>query len=153
MKINSDYRDLLRVLNAEGVRYIVVGGYAVMIHTDPRYTKDLDLWVEASEPNSQALVRALANFGAPLQGITAEDFTQPDTFYQLGVDPVRVDILTSVTGLDFAHAWEHRLTIDFDGELAGVLGRDDLIAAKRAAGRAQDKQDVRSLLKHKPERT
>ncbi len=146
MKINSDYRDLLRSLNAAGVRYLVVGGYAVMIHTEPRYTKDLDVWVEPEATNAQALLRALAAFGAPVKELTAADFTQPDTFYQIGIDPVRIDILTSIRGVEFAAAWERKVTVDFDGELCPVLGREDTIAAKRAAGRPQDKMDVRTLL-------
>ncbi len=147
MKINSDYKDLLKSLNAAGVRYLVVGGYAVMIHTEPRYTKDLDLWIEPTATNAQAVIRALAGFGAPLEGITPEDFIQPDTFYQLGVAPVRIDILTSVGGIEFAPAWARRVNIDFDGEQGSVLSREDLIAAKRAAGRTQDKLDVQNLLK------
>jgi hypothetical protein len=89
MKISSDYKDLLRNLNAAGVRYLIVGGYAVMIYTEPGFTKDLDLWVDPSEGNALALFQALAQFGAPLQGIRPADFTEPELFYQVGIDPVR----------------------------------------------------------------
>jgi predicted nucleotidyltransferase len=146
MKINSDYRDLLRSLNAAGVRYLVVGAYAVMIHTEPRYTKDLDVWVEPEATNAQALLLALAQFGTPVKELTAGDFTQPDTFYQIGMDPARIDIHTSIRGLEFTAAWERRMTVDFDGELCPMLGREDTIAAKRAAGRPQDRIDVQTLL-------
>ena len=146
MEINSDYRDLLKTLNAAGVRYLVVGAYAVMAHTEPRYTKDLDVWIDPAEANAHAVICALAEFGAPLQGITALDFTQPETFYQLGVSPVRVDILTSLSGIEFAAAWERRVNVDFDGEPAAVLGREDLLAAKRAVGRPQDNLDIQTLL-------
>jgi hypothetical protein len=146
MEINSDYKSLLRGLNAAGARYLVVGAYAVMAHTEPRYTKDLDIWIDRAEANAQTIYRALAEFGAPLQGITAADFTQPEVFYQLGVDPVRIDILTSLSGIDFATAWERRLIVDFEGEPAAVLSREDVIAAKRAVGRPQDKLDVDTLL-------
>jgi predicted nucleotidyltransferase len=145
MEINSDYKNLLKNLNAAGVRYLVVGAYAVMVHTEPRFTKDLDVWIDPEIANAHAVFRALAEFGAPLQGITAADFAQPEVFYQLGVSPVRVDILTSLSGIEFAAAWERRVNVDFDGEPAAVLGREDLIAAKRAAGRPQDKLDIRTL--------
>ena len=147
MKISSDYKDLLKNLNAAGVRYLIVGGYAVMIYTEPSFTKDLDLWVDPSESNAQALFRALAWFGAPLQGIRPADFTEPEVFYQVGIDPVRVDILTSLPGLDFASAWERRLAVDFDGEPAAVISREDLIASKNVTGRTRDRKHARSLRK------
>jgi hypothetical protein len=90
MKISSDYRDLLSIFNAAGVRYLIVGGYAVMIHTEPRFTKDLDLRVDRSSANAQALFKALAQFGAPLKGLLPADFTEPDVFYQIGMEPVRM---------------------------------------------------------------
>jgi hypothetical protein len=111
VKINSDFRDLLRNLNAAGVSYLVVGGYAVMVHTEPRYTKDLDLWIKPELNNAQALLAALFEFGAPVAGVTPEDFTEPEVFFQIGVDPVRVDILTSVLGLEFDEAWERKIEV------------------------------------------
>ncbi len=135
MKISSDYSDLLKSLNAAGVRYLIVGGYAVMIYTEPRFTKDLDLWIDPTLANAEALVRALTDFGAPLKGITARDFTASEVFYQLGADPVRVDVLTSLPGLRFADAWRNKISIDFGGESAFVIGRDDLVRSKDAAGR------------------
>jgi hypothetical protein len=101
MKINSAFKDLLRDLNGPGVRYLIVGGYAVMVYTEPRYTKDLGLWVEPTEPNAQKLFIALAQFGVPTKNISPRDFTEPDVFFQIGIEPVRVDIMTSVPGLDF----------------------------------------------------
>ena len=137
MEINSDYRDLLKTLNAAGVRYLVVGAYAVMAHTEPRYTKDLDVWVDPAEANAHAVFLALAEFGAPLQGITAWDFTQPETFYQLGVSPVRVDILTSLSGIEFAAAWERRVNVE-RGENqfhSAARNRGNLGRARRTPGR------------------
>jgi hypothetical protein len=104
MKISSDYKDLLSIYNASGVRYLIVGGYAVMIHSEPNYTKDLDIWIDRSDANAQAAFSALARFGAPLKGLQPSDFDAPDVFYQVGIEPVRVDIMTSVAGLDFAAA-------------------------------------------------
>jgi hypothetical protein len=105
MKINSDYRDLLQSLNEEHVRYLVVGGYAWMVHTEPRYTKDLDIWIEPTPDNAAALLRALARFGAPTTGISVSDFVKPDVFFQIGVEPVRLNLMTSVPGLQFLEAW------------------------------------------------
>ena len=146
MEINSDYKELLKTLNAAHVRYLVVGAYAVMAHTEPRYTKDLDVWVDPTSENALSVFRALAEFGAPLSGITVNDFTRPETFYQLGVSPVRIDILTSVSGLDFASAWKNKATYDFDGVPVAVLAREDLIVAKQAVARPQDKLDIDTLL-------
>src|ERR1035437_7245474 len=100
MKINSDFKDLLRDLNAAGVRDMIVGGYAVMASTEPRYTKELDVWIEPVDPNAQRLFVALAQFGAPTKDIRPSDFIEPDTFFQIGIEPVRIDIMTSVPGLD-----------------------------------------------------
>jgi hypothetical protein len=145
VKINSDFKDLLRSLNAAGIRYLIVGGYAVMVHTEPRYTKDLDIWIDRDEPNARAVLAALAEFGAPTEGVTAADLTEPEVFFQIGIEPVRVDILTSVAGLDFRAAWERRVEVDFAGEVAPVLCREDILAAKIASGRPIDQEDVRNL--------
>lgn len=145
MKINSDFRDLLRSLNAAGVKYLVVGGYAVMVHTEPRYTKDLDLWIKPDLDNAQVLLAALSEFGAPIAGVKPEDFTEPEIFFQIGVDPVRVDILTSVLGLEFETAWSRKIEVDFGGAQAPVLCREDILTAKIASGRARDRRDARQL--------
>lgn len=150
MKINSDFRDLLRSFNAAGVRYLIVGGYAVMIYTEPRYTKDLDLWIDPVEENAGRAIQALNDFGAPTADIRATDFTEPEVFFQIGVEPVRVDIMTSVTGLDFEGAWERRVIFDFGGETAPVLSRRDILAAKVATGRARDRRDAAQLKKSEP---
>ena len=115
MKVNSDYRDLLQSLNEVHVRYLVVGGYAWMAHTEPRYTKDLDIWVDPVESNARLLLDALQRFGAPTKAVTIADFTEQEVFYQIGVEPVRIDIMTSVAGLTFSEAWERRVTVDFEG--------------------------------------
>jgi len=147
MKISSDYKDLLNIFNAAGVRYLIVGGYAVMVHSEPHYTKDLDIWIDLSEGNAQAAFSALARFGAPLKGLEASDFNAPDVFYQVGIEPVRVDIMTSVPGLEFARAWERRVIVDFDGESAPVISRDDLVTSKSRAGRPRNHKHVRKIRK------
>ena len=151
MKISSDYKDLLSIFNAGGVRYLIAGGYAVMIHSEPRYTKDLDLWVDRSPQNAESVFAALARFGAPLKGIQPSDFTEPEVFYQVGIEPLRIDILTSIPGLDFAGAWERRIVVDFDGEPAPVLSREDLLISKETAGRPRDRQHTRRVRRKKPQ--
>jgi uncharacterized nucleotidyltransferase DUF6036 len=147
MKISSDYKDLLSIFNAAGVRYLIVGGYAVMIHTEPRYTKDLDIWIDRAATNAEALFQALVRFGAPLKDLRPADFTEPEVFYQIGMEPVRIDIMTSVSGLEFGSAWERRLIVDFDGESAGVLSREDLLLSKKTADRLHDRKHIRKLQK------
>jgi len=145
MKINSDFRDLLQDLNAAGVRYLIVGGYAVMVHTEPRYTKDLDLWIEPVESNAQKLLVALAEFGAPTKEIHSSDFTEPEVFFQIGIEPVRIDIMTSVSGLEFVPAWDRKVIVDFGGEAAPVLCRAGVLKSKIAAGRIRDRRDAQKL--------
>ncbi len=120
-----------------------------MVHTEPRYTKDLGVWIEPVEPNAQAMLAALAEFSAPTANVETADFTVPDVFFQIGIDPVRIDIMTSVSGLDFPGAWGRKITVDFGGEPAFVLCRDDVITAKRATGRTRDGRDVKRLLRAK----
>src|SRR5260221_7143867 len=150
MKINCDFRDLLRSFNSTGVRYLIVGGYAVMAHTEPRYTKDLDVWIEPTESNAAALFAGLDKFGAPTADIVPRDFTEPDVFFQIGVEPVRIDIMTSVPGLAFESAWKNRVIVDFGGESAPVICREDVLKSKIAAGRRRDYQDVKKLARRKP---
>ena len=145
MFVNSDFSDLLRLFNANQVRYLVIGGYALMQYAEPRYTKDLDLWISADAINAEAVYRALREFGAPLTDLTAADFAQEGYFYQMGVPPVRVDILMGIPGAVFAEAWPRRVEVDFDGLVVPFIARQDLIATKRAAGRPQDLLDVASL--------
>lgn len=148
MKVNSDFRDLLRDFNAGGVRYLIVGGYAVMVYTEPRYTKDLEVWIDPVEANARAVLTALARFGAPTTGVEPGDLTQPEVIFQIGVDPIRVDVMTSVTGLVFQDAWTRRVEVDFGGVRAPVVSREDLIAAKRASVRPGDRRDARRLERH-----
>jgi hypothetical protein len=150
MKINSDFKDLLRSFNAAGVRYLIVGGYAVMVHAEPRYTKDLDLWIEPTESNARLMIAALGDFGAPTADVQPGDFAEPDTFFQIGVEPVRVDIMTSVPGLDFQTAWTRKLMVDFGGEPAPVLCREDALNSKIAAGRPGDLRDAKKLSGARP---
>lgn len=143
-----DFVELLRALNDEGVRYLIVGGYAVSLHAQPRATKDIDLLVECSEANGSALYRALAAFGAPLDGLQPSDFAEPGSFFRMGAPPLMVDILPGIAGVEFDAAWPRRLDTVVDaatGTTAPFISIDDLIASKVAAGRMQDLADVAAL--------
>lgn len=145
-----DFKELLSVLNANRVKYLVVGAYAVSIHAQPRATKDLDILVKADVENAQAVFTALAEFGAPLQGLTPADFAEPGPFFRMGRAPVGVDILTAIPGVEFDAAWLRRVEDVVDaatGLRASFISRNDLIAAKLASGRAQDLADVEAIRK------
>jgi hypothetical protein len=146
----SDYRELLSILNAHRVKYLVVGAYAVAIHAQPRATKDLDILVKADTENARAVFAALAGFGAPMQGLTPADFEEPGPFFRIGREPVGVDILTAIPGVEFDAAWARRVDAVFDEETglrATCISRQDLITAKRAAGRRQDLADIEAIEK------
>jgi hypothetical protein len=147
MRMSSDLLDLLREFNGADVRFMVVGAYAVGIHGRPRATKDLDLWVEPSIENAARVMRGLRAFGAPVAtlGVTEEELSVPGVWITLGVEPARIDVLTKLTGLEFADAWGRRVEGRFGQERVYVIGFDDLLAAKRAAGRPQDLADVAGL--------
>ena len=145
MSLNPDYFDMFKTLNAAGAKYLIVGAYAVGIHVEPRATKDLDIWVEPSSENAQKVYNALTDFGAPLDELIASDFCDMDVVYQIGVAPNRIDILTGVEGISFEEGWQNRYEASYGGEKVFVLGRDELIKAKRAAGRPQDLEDVKHL--------
>jgi hypothetical protein len=145
MFVNSDFSDLLRILDDNNVKYMVIGGYAFMQYAEPRYTKDLDLWISTDETNASAVYRSLQEFGAPLEGMTEDDFAEEGFFYQMGVPPVRVDVLMGIPGIEFEDAWSNRVQIDFDGLAVTFISKQDLIQAKRASGRAQDLRDADQL--------
>lgn len=143
--MNPDLTALLSALNAAEVEYLVVGAYALAWYGQPRATGDLDVWVEASRANAERLLRALAQFGAPLEAVSVRDFETPGIVYQIGLAPVRVDILTELTGLAYAQARARRLPGAIGGVAVNFLGREDFIANKRAVGRLQDLADIERL--------
>lgn len=143
--LNPDFHDAIASFNAEGVEYLVVGGYALAAHGLPRATGDINLWVRPTMPNAQRGQRALVMFGAPADHFTVDDFCQADLILQLGVPPRRVDVLTSVEGITFDEAWPNRLVVQLDGRTVTVLGRAELLQNKRAVGRPQDLADVARL--------
>jgi hypothetical protein len=138
----SDFRDLLQSFVDREVRFLVVGGYALAVHGRPRATGDLDVWIDATPENAQRAYAALGAFGAPLHDLRQEDLERPGTVFQIGVPPLRIDVLTSATGIDFATAWSSRVEAEFEGVRFPVIGLRDLLANKRALGRMQDLADL-----------
>jgi hypothetical protein len=143
--MNSDFRDLLRSLHECEVRYLVAGGYAVIHHSQPRYTKDIDIWLEPSAENARKLMRAFLKFGIPMIGVTETDFASPGTQFNLGVPPCAVDLLTTIPGLEFEAAWANRVISEENDFPIYYLGKADLIKAKKKAGRPQDLADLDDL--------
>ena len=145
MLTSPDFRDLLKCLASHEVRYLVVGGYAVMKYTAPRFTKDLDLWISTDIKNAESVFAALMAFGAPLKGLTPADFSQEGFFYQMGRAPLRVDIMMSLTGVDFESAWRRLEKVVIQGIEVPFISKADLIKSKKAAGRPQDLIDLGNL--------
>jgi len=152
---NPDYKELLQLLNQFEVEYLIVGGFAVMKYGEPRYTKDLDVWVYNSSQNSLRLVRALKKFGAPLDHdrITVKTFTNRKVVYQIGIAPVRIDILTEITGVKFPNAWRQRVAGTVFGVPVYFISLAHLTINKQALGRSKDLKDLKQKLKRaRPEK-
>lgn len=145
-EVSHDFRDLLAEFNAHGVDYLVVGAHALAAYGHVRATKDLDLWVRPDPPNARRTLAALTSFGAPLSGLTEADLTTAGVVFQIGIPPLRIDIVTAIEGVDFAEAWAARQPVSFGDQATQVLSREHLIRNKRAAGRAQDLADLERLL-------
>jgi hypothetical protein len=143
--MNSDFKDLLRSLHECDVRYLVAGGYAVIHHSQPRYTKDIDIWLEPTSENARKLMRAFRVFGIPMVGVTEEDFATPGTQFNLGVAPCEIDFLTTIPGLEFESAWSNQVISSENDFPIYYLGKADLIRAKQTAGRLQDLADIDEL--------
>lgn len=147
MQTNSDFRDLFVELNAADAEYLVVGAHALAAHGHVRATKDLDVWIRADPENAARVHRALAAFGAPLHGLAVEDLAGPDLIFQIGIPPVRIDVITSIDGVEFEAAWRERMVSAYGDQTVSVLSRRHLIENKRASGRLQDLADVEFLEK------
>jgi hypothetical protein len=142
--LTEDFKDLLRLLNANAASYLIIGGHAFGVHAEPRTTKDLDLFIKSDPENAKAVYLALAQFGAPLVGMTEADFTDGTTL-QIGIPPNRIDVLQRIDGVTFDDAWQNRIEGTVDGIPACIISREDLIRNKLAAGRLQDLADVEKL--------
>jgi hypothetical protein len=153
MQQNPHFFDLLSEFNAARVRYLVVGAHVLSYYGRPRTTGDLDLWVEPARRNAERVLRALASFGAPLEGISPADFWTPGTVFQIGIVPSRIDILTSLTEVTFATAWKNRRQAHYGGLSISLLAERDFIRNKRAVGRTRDLADAEEVEKLLARRT
>jgi hypothetical protein len=146
MSLSKDFKEFIECLNKRGVEYLLVGGHAVAFHGWPRFTKDIDFWIRATPENAGRVLQALSDFGFEQVKLGEEDFTTHGKIIQLGVPPNRIDLVTSIDGVDFDQAWERRVKSEYAGARLLVIHRDDLVTNKKAAGREQDALDLKALL-------
>lgn len=145
MELDKDFNEFVELFLEHNVRFLIVGGYALAAHGLPRATGDLDAWVWVNPQNAQNILRALNAFGFQNLSLTESDFSKEDAIVQLGYPPFRIDILTSIDGVAFDQAWEKKVVVELNGMKVPFIGREDLIANKKAAGRPQDLADVSRL--------
>lgn len=147
--MNEDFSDLLAEFVSAEVRFLVVGAHAMALHGVPRATGDLDVWIDTDRGNVEKVWKALASFGAPVEamGVSRQDLETPDSVVQIGIPPRRIDVMTSLTGLDFGKAWSHRVMVRVGVREIPFLAKADLVANKRATGRPKDLADLEILEK------
>lgn len=143
--LNEDYRDMLRVLLGNDVRFMVVGAYAMAVHGYPRATGDIDIWVETNIENSKKIYACMKQFGAPLSDISEQTFTEKGIVFQIGMAPRRIDIITRIDGVDFSEAYTAKKVIEVEGLRIPFLSKEDLIKNKLATGREKDRLDAQYL--------
>ena len=151
--MNQDFRDLLAEFNARQVEFLLVGAHALAAHGHVRATQDLDVWVRPAPENAKRVIEALRAFGAPLHDLTEKDLSTPGLIFQIGVEPIRIDILTVIDGVEFDEAWPDRMISKFSDQPVAVLSREHLIKNKLAVARTQDLADVEKLKSKGRERT
>jgi hypothetical protein len=143
--LNQDFKEFIQSLNDNAVRYLLVGGYAVALHGYPRYTKDLDIWVDSTTENAAQIIKALQQFGFGSLDLKESDFTTPDQVVQLGYPPNRIDLLTSLSGVEFSECYASRVVEEIDGVPVSFIDLENLKKNKKATGRHQDLADVENL--------
>ncbi len=143
--MNRHFVEMLSALSDAGADYLVIGAHALAVHGYARGTRDLDIWVRPTPQNAARVWRALVDFGAPLERFSVDDLSTPGMICQIGVEPARIDLLTSPAGVEFEKSWQRRLTVPVKDREFPFIGRDDLIASKRAAGRPNDFRDIEEL--------
>ena len=143
--LSSDFKEFIESLNASGVKYLVVGGYAVAFHGRPRYTKDLDIWVQREPENAARIVRAIDDFGFSSLGLKEADFLELNQVVQFGYPPLRIDLMTDVAGVEFDACYSSRVEVEVDGTTVAFIDVESLKQNKRAAGRLQDLADAEHL--------
>jgi hypothetical protein len=147
MRIEKDFKEFIALLNENKVKYLIVGGFAFAFYVEPRYTKDIDILIEASEENSKKIIDALTAFGFGNVGLKEENFQKPDQIIQLGYAPVRIDIITSIAGVTFESAWKNKIEGKYGDIACFFISKEDLILNKQKTGRPQDITDVKKLKK------
>jgi hypothetical protein len=147
MVLDENFKEFIKLLNANDVKYLVVGGFAVAYHGYPRYTKDIDFWVWAHPDNTDKLIKAIQEFGFGVLDVQKEDLSNPDNIIQLGYEPNRIDLIVQLEGLDFESCFLQKQDAIFEGIPIYFIGYQDLIKNKRSSGRLKDKLDVKTLEK------
>lgn len=147
MVLHQDFKELLELLDKNKVEYLVVGAFALGFYGNPRTTGDIDIWVNNTKENAKKIIKTFDEFGISSLGYTEQDFLVKDTIIQIGVIPVRIDFLTSISGVDFNEAYNRKEEIIIDGILVKYLSKEDFIKNKKASGRAKDLADIESLQK------
>lgn len=142
MKVEKDYEEFLELLNKNRVKYCIVGSFALAIHSKPRYTKDIDIFIEPSEENGEKLIQVLKEFGFQDINLTKKDFTEEEQVIQLGYEPIRIDILTSLSGCTFEEVWENKVSAGYGKIQVFFIGKRELIKNKKATHRKQDIADL-----------
>lgn len=147
MKVEKDYEDLLRLFNKFKVKYCIIGAFAVAFYARPRYTKDMDILIDATESNARKVVQALNKFGFKSLALKPDDFIKPNIIIQLGYEPVRIDLITSISGCTFNKVWKNRKKGWYGREKVNFIGLKELIKNKKISSRKQDKLDLEILKK------
>lgn len=147
ISVEKDIIEFIELCNKHGVKYMVIGGYAVSIHGHPRSTKDIDVCIEMSEANASKMVQVINDFGFSSLKLNKEDFLKKDSITQLGFPPLRIDILNDLDGIPFEEAWQNKKTVNFENVPVDFIGYNDLLVVKQKAGRPQDIADVDRLIK------
>ena len=145
MVLNKDFKEFIELLNAHQIKYLVVGGYAVTIHGYPRYTNDIDIWLQVDKTNAENIIETLKDFGFSSLNIKAEDFLELDKVIQLGFPPNRIDLLTSISGVEFKDCYPKRVFVEIDGLKIDFIDLDSLKINKKASGRHKDLNDLENL--------
>jgi hypothetical protein len=145
MKISKDFEEFFELLNLRDVKYLMIGGYALAVHAEPRYTKDVDIFYHRSHKNSERLMKVLVDFGFESLEISAQELSEEGKIFQLGNPPLRIDLLNEISGITFDEAWENRITTEYGDQTITVIGKKDLIQNKKESDREQDRLDVKRL--------
>lgn len=149
MVLHQDYKELLKLLNENNVEYLVVGSFALAFHGNPRNTGDIDIWIRISKENAAKTIKSFDEFGVSSIGYKKEDLLEEDTVIQIGVPPVRVYFLTSISGVNFEEAYKNKEAIIIDGNEVFYLSKSDFINNKKASGRLKDLADIEAITEKK----